>query len=71
MEVVNSLEISEEIGVIDNAKELIDENNNNSNTGIHISIFKREFPDLITIISGITAASLVISGVVLFIIKHH
>lgn len=41
------------------------------NEGLSISIFKKGFPNLIKIISGITAAFVVLSGIILFFVRHH
>lgn len=38
---------------------------------ISIGIFKKGFPNLIKIISGITAAFVVVGGIIIFVIKHH
>lgn len=72
VEIMNDVEISEEIGIIKN----VDDNNipkdeNTNNQNFNISIYTREYPNRIKIISGVTAASLVVSGIVLFVIRHH
>lgn len=41
------------------------------NEGLSISIFKKGFPNLVKIISGITAAFVVLSGIILFFVRHH
>ena len=41
------------------------------NRGLNISIFKKGFPNLIKIVSGIAAAFVVVSGIILFFVKHY
>lgn len=70
--VMNDVEIADEIGVVEGTQDMIrSEESTQNNQDLTISIYTKKFPGIIKIISGVTAASLVVSGIVLVIIKHH
>ncbi len=56
-------------------QEIIDETMvvgfSDDNRELNISIFKKGFPNLIKIVSGIAAAFVVVSGIILFFVKHY